>query len=93
MPGLLKGNLTAHDGIAVNNPFAHQRIGSVVEVARREEIVLSVITEATKRVKARIGVLPEGFLNGLKEQFPEWVPHDAVEGLARKLSGEKAAGF
>jgi len=92
MSGLLKGNLTAHGDIAANNPFARQRIGSVIEVVRREEIVLSA-TEATKRVKARVGVLPEGFLNGLKERFPEGVPHDAVEDLARELSGEKAAGF
>lgn len=91
MSELMSGNLKAHSDIAAHDPFARQRVGTVIDVVQREEIVVSA-TEAAKRVKARVGILPEGFLNGLKARYPAGVPYDAVEDLAQELGG-KAANF
>ncbi|MCL2601350.1 MAG: transposase [Treponema sp.] len=92
MATLMRGALKAHSDIAAHDPFAHQRIGSVIDVVKREEIMLSA-TEATKRVKAKVGFLPEDFLNKLKADFPNGVSYDVVEDLAHDLLSGKAANF
>jgi hypothetical protein len=88
----LEGKLIAHSDIAAHQPFLRQRVGTVIDVVQREEILLSA-TEFTKRVKARCGNLPEGFLNSIKARYPEGVPHDLVEDYSQEVLSGKAANF
>jgi hypothetical protein len=73
----------AHSFINPKNPFLHMSEGeaiSVAETVKVSEILISV-TEAAKRYKAETGDIPEGFIAGLKKQFPNGVSTTAVNAL------------
>jgi hypothetical protein len=48
------------------------------ETVHTHEILISAV-EAAKRVKAQCGETPDGFINALREQYPEGVPTRAVD--------------
>jgi hypothetical protein len=79
----------AHSFIKAENPFMRQREGTPIEVAETipiHEIIISAV-EAAKRVKAECGEVPEGFINALREQYPEGVPARIVDEV---IKGHKA---
>jgi hypothetical protein len=80
-PGLAAVMGPAHSFIKPENPFMRNSEGTPVEVAETvhtHEIIISAV-EAAKRVKAQCGEVPEGFINTLREQYPEGVPTRAVD--------------
>jgi hypothetical protein len=80
-PGLAAVMGPAHSFINPENPFMRQSAGTPIEVAETvhtHEILISAV-EAAKRVKARCGEAPDGFINALREQYPEGVPTRAVD--------------
>jgi hypothetical protein len=84
-PGLAAVMGPAHSFIDPENPFMRQSAGTPIEVAETvhtHEITISAV-EAAKRVKARCGTVPEGFIKTLREQYPEGVPVRAVDDLIK----------
>jgi hypothetical protein len=66
-----------------------RKTGRQVEVTQAEvvsayDIKISPI-EAVKRIKARTGFAPEGYLDTLKRDYPEGVPSAVVDDLAAEL--------
>ena len=47
------------------------------------DILISAV-EMAKRFKARTGYIPEGFIAGLKKDFPDGVPSQLVDDLVRE---------
>jgi hypothetical protein len=91
-PGLAAVMGPAHSFIQPENPFMRQSAGTPIEVAETvhtHEIIISAV-EAAKRVKAECGEVPEGFINTLREQYPEGVPTRIVDDFikARKPKSE-----
>jgi hypothetical protein len=73
----------AHSFIQPKNPFLSQREGeaiSVAEAVKVSEILISA-TEAAKRYKAETGIIPDGFISQLKNQYPDGVPTTVVNTL------------
>jgi len=64
------------------------RIGKQVEISAPDVIaaheIIITATEAAKRIGSRAR-LPEGYLESLKERYPEGVPASEVGGLVREL--------
>jgi hypothetical protein len=99
---------TANDGQGL---AAHSFIGTDMDIkparktGRRVEITQAEVVsaydirisaaEAAKRVKARAGFLPEGFLERVKQDYPEGVPSGVVDDIAAELQhgGGEAARF
>jgi hypothetical protein len=76
----------AHSFIQPENPFMRQTEGdqiSVAETVHTHEIIISAV-EAAKRIKAECGEVPEGFIDSLREQYPEGVPVRAVDDLIKE---------
>jgi hypothetical protein len=91
-PGMAAVTGPAHSFINPENPFMRQSEGTPVAVAETvhtHEIIISAV-EAAKRYKAECGDLPDGFINTLREQYPEGVPTRVVDDLikARKQKAE-----
>ncbi|MDR0387261.1 MAG: transposase [Treponema sp.] len=85
-PGLAAVMGPAHSFIDPANPFMRQSEGSPVEVAETihtHEIIISAV-EAAKRYKAALGEAPEGFIDTMREQYPEGVPARIVDDLIKK---------
>ena len=75
----------AHSFIQPENPFMRPKEGTPIEVAETvhtHEIIISAV-EAAKRIKARRGEAPEGFINSLREQYPEGAPARVVDELIK----------
>jgi hypothetical protein len=82
-PGLAAVMGPAHSFINPENPFMQQQEGtpiSVVETVPIHELLISAV-EAAKRFKAQCGEVPEGFINTLREQYPQGVPTRIVDDL------------
>jgi hypothetical protein len=80
-PGLAAVMGPAHSFIKPENPFMRNSAGMPIDVAETvhtHEIIISAV-EAAKRVKAQCGEVPEGFINTLREQYPEGVPTRVVD--------------
>jgi hypothetical protein len=93
-PGLAAVMGPAHSFITPENPFMRRSEGTpiaVAETVHTHEIIISAV-EAAKRVKAECGGVPEGFINTLREQYPEGVPARAVDDFikARKPKADPA---
>jgi hypothetical protein len=91
-PGLAAVMGPTHSFIDPENPFMRQSEGdplSVAETVHTHEIIISAV-EAAKRLKAATGEVPEGFIDGLREQYPEGVPARVVDDLiqAKKPKAE-----
>lgn len=69
------------------NPFFKTQTGKQVEVAAGtvevHDILISPV-EMAKRFKARAGFIPDGFIAGLKKEFPDGVPAQLVDDLVRE---------
>jgi hypothetical protein len=85
-PGLAAVMGPAHSFIKAENPFMRQSTGTPVEVAETvhiHEIIISAV-EAAKRIRAECGEVPDGFINSLREQYPEGVPARVVDELIKE---------
>jgi hypothetical protein len=81
---------SAHSFIQPENPFMRQSGGTPVEVAETvhtHEIIISA-AGAAKRFRAEYGEVPDGFISGLREQYPEGVPVRAVDELIKARKPE-----
>jgi hypothetical protein len=75
----------AHSFINAENPFMRQSEGTPVEIAETvhiHEIIISAV-EAAKRVRAECGEVPDGFIDSLREQYPEGVPTRVVDDVIK----------
>jgi len=87
-PAALMG--PAHSFINPENPFIRQSEGTPVTVAETvhtHEIIVSAV-EAAKRIKTECGFVPEGFINELKQRYPEGVPAKIVDDLIKARKPE-----
>ena len=69
------------------NPFFKAKTGKQVEVAAGTVEVHDILitpVEMAKRFKARAGFIPDGFIAGLKKEFPDGVPAQLVDDLVRE---------
>jgi hypothetical protein len=80
-PGLAAVMGPAHSFIKPENPFMRNSEGTPVEVAETvhtHEIIISAV-KAAQRVRAQCGEVPEGFINTLRERYPEGVPTRVID--------------
>lgn len=80
----------AHSFIDPKTPFMRQTTGTQIEVAqtvKTHEIIISAV-EAAKRYKAALGEVPEGFVNQLREGYPEGVPARVIDNLIHEARGK-----
>jgi hypothetical protein len=85
-PGLAAVMGPAHSFIKAENPFMRQSTGTPVDVAETvhtHEIIISAV-EAAKRIRTECGEVPDGFINSLREQYPEGVPARVVDELIKE---------
>lgn len=71
------------------DPFFKTQTGKQVEVAAGTVEVHDILitpVEMAKRFKARAGFIPEGFIAGLKKEFPEGVPSQLVDDLVSEYT-------
>lgn len=71
------------------SPFFRTQTGKQVEVAAGTVEVHDILitpVEMAKRFKARTGFIPEGFIAGLKKEFPEGVPSQLVDDLVSEYT-------
>ncbi|WP_296689429.1 transposase [Treponema sp. UBA6852] len=71
------------------DPFFRTQTGKQVEVAAGTVEVHDILitpVEMAKRFKARTGFIPEGFIAGLKKEFPEGVPSQLVDDLVSEYT-------
>jgi hypothetical protein len=93
-PGLAAVMGPAHSFIDPENPFMRRSEGAPVtlaETVHTHEIIISA-AEAAKRVKARCGGVPEGFIDSLREEYPEGVPARAVDDLIKARKQKTGTG-
>ena len=76
-----------HSLIHAESPWFKTQTGKQIEVAAGtvevHDILISVV-EMAKRFKARAGYIPEGFISGLKKDFPDGVPARLVDDFIRE---------
>jgi hypothetical protein len=85
-PGMAAVMGPAHSFIQPENPFMQHSTGTPVAVAETvhtHEIIISAV-EAAKRFKAECGEVPDGFINALKEQYPEGVSTRIIDDLIKE---------
>jgi hypothetical protein len=91
----LKGTLKAHSFINPVNPFARQRTGEQITIARPDHVEIHDILishfETAKQVKARNGWLSDSFISRMKAAYPEGVPSSLVDDIAHDEAGQDAA--
>jgi hypothetical protein len=84
--GLAAHSFISTDGMDIKPT---RKTGREVEITQAETVTAYDIrisaTEAVKRIRARSGWLPEGYLDGLRKKYPEGVPSAIVDGLADEL--------
>lgn len=92
--GLVAHSFITTDGVEIK-PVP--KTGKKVEVTQADVVSAYDIrisaAEAVKRVKARSGWIPVGYLDGLKRDYPEGIPSALVDDLAAELqhgAGEAA---
>ena len=77
------------------NPWFKTQTGQPVEVAAGTVEVHDILitpVEMAKRFKARTGFIPDGFIAGLKKEYPDGVPSRLVDELvAEYTDGTNAA--
>jgi hypothetical protein len=91
-PGLAAVMGPAHSFITAENPFMRRSAGTPIEVAETvhtHEIVISAV-EAAKRLKAECGEAPDGFIDALRERYPEGVSTRVVDDLIKAHKPPKA---
>lgn len=73
----------AHSLIKPESPFIRQAVGTQISVStvQAHEIVISAV-EAAKRIKARLGYVPDGFIERMKAEYENNVPSQVIDELA-----------
>lgn len=73
-----------------SSPWFKSQTGSQIEIAAGavevHDINISAV-EMAKRFKARTGFIPEGFIAGLKKEYPDGVPSRLVDELVAEYTG------
>ncbi|WP_261789724.1 transposase [Treponema pectinovorum] len=73
-----------------SSPWFKSQTGSQIELAAGtvevHDINISAV-EMAKRFKARAGFIPEGFIAGLKKEYPDGVPSRLVDELVAEYTG------
>ena len=91
----LKGTLKAHSFINPVNPFARERTGEPITVARSDHVEVHDILishfEAARQAKARNGWISESFISRMKAAYPEGVPSSLIDDIARDEAGQETA--
>nr|DAX18455.1 MAG TPA: transposase [Caudoviricetes sp.] len=76
-----------HSLIKPENPFIRQATGTQISVSTVEvhDILISGV-EAAKRVKARLGYVPDGFIARMQTEFNNAVPSSLIDDLAAEYT-------
>jgi hypothetical protein len=74
------------------SPLSDNGVPQTAGTVRTHEILISA-TEAAKRVKPKLGYVPEGFIEWLKTIYPEGVPSNLLDDLASEYEGRKEKPF
>ena len=85
--------LTAHSHIDAQSLFIRSQTGTQITVdsVQMHDILISG-AEAAKRIKARLGYVPDGFLERMKAEYENNVPSQAIDELAAEYAhGEELA--
>jgi hypothetical protein len=81
-----KGALEAHSFIRAESPFITPRAGEQIAIARPDQVTVHEIFishfEALRRVSARVGYAPDGFIERMKREYPEGVPLSRIDDIA-----------
>lgn len=79
--------LKTHSLINAKNIFASQRTGTQISVdtVQAHEILISAV-EAAKRIKARLGYVPDGFIARIKADYNNAVPSNLIDDLAAEYT-------
>ena len=77
-----------HSLIQPENPFLRQRTGEQITVSQPDHVEVHDILishfEALRRVSARLGYCPDGFIERMKKEFPEGVPSSRIDDIAHE---------
>ena len=80
--------LKTHSLIQPESPFLRQRSGDQITVSQPDHVevhdILITHFEALRRVTARIGYSPDGFIEAMKKEFPEGVPSSRIDDIAHE---------
>jgi hypothetical protein len=60
------------------------------DVVAAHDILISAI-ESAKRIKARLGYVPEGFVETMRKEYPDGVPASRIDDIAHEY--ETGDGF
>jgi len=63
-------------------------VTQIAETIHTHEILISA-TEMAKRIKPVLGYVPEGFIEWLKEAYPEGTPSNLLDDLVNKYKGQQ----
>lgn len=87
----------AHSFIDARTPFITPRTGQRIAVSQPDNVRIHDIlighVEAAKRIKARLGYVPDGFIVVAKERYPEGVPAGAIDDMANEYKNEKGIAY
>jgi hypothetical protein len=67
-------------------------ISQAAGTVHTHEILISA-TEMAKRIKPKLGYVPEGFIERLKAEYPEGVPSNLLDDLVNEYEGQKETSF
>ena len=80
--------LKTHSLIQPASPFLRQRTGEQITVAQPDQVEVHDILishfEALRRVSARAGYSPDGFIDRMKQEFPDGVPSSRIDDIAHE---------
>jgi hypothetical protein len=74
------------------NPLHDDGVSQTAEIVHTHEILISA-TEMAKRIKTKLGYVPEGFIEWLKKVYPEGTPSSLLDDLANKYKGQEEESF
>ena len=79
--------LTAHSHIDAQSLFIRSQTGTQITVdsVQMHDILISG-AEAAKRIKARLGYVPDGFLERMKAEYENNVPSQVIDELAAEYA-------
>ncbi len=86
--------LKAHSLINPDSPFIRQSTGKKITVSGQTvvpEVVVITAVESAKRIKARLGYVPDGFIERMKAEYKNAVPVNEIDMLAEEYSKEELA--
>jgi hypothetical protein len=80
------GGMEAHSFINASSPFIKPRTGEQITIAQPDRVSVHEIFishfEALRRVSARIGYTPDGFIDQMKKEYPEGIPSSRIDDIA-----------